>query len=74
MERAHTAGELDALGKLRESRHALWLRILDDAAREYAAVEMLVVRKDGEPKIALDRSKLRVIDLAEGNRIDYYLV
>ena len=33
----------------------------------------MVVRKDVEPKIALDRSKLRVIDPAEGNRIDYYM-
>jgi hypothetical protein len=29
--------------------------------------------KDVEPKIAVDRSKLRVIDPAEGNRIDYYM-
>jgi hypothetical protein len=33
----------------------------------------VVVRKDVEPKIAVDRSKLRVIDPAEGNRIDYYM-
>jgi hypothetical protein len=33
----------------------------------------VVVRKYVEPKIALDRSKLRVIDPAGGNRIDYYM-
>jgi hypothetical protein len=30
--------------------------------------------KEIDPKIAVDRSKLRVIDPAEGNRIDYYMV
>jgi iron(III) transport system substrate-binding protein len=33
----------------------------------------VVTRKDVQPKIAIDRSKLRVIDPAEGNRIDYYM-
>jgi ABC-type Fe3+ transport system substrate-binding protein len=32
-----------------------------------------VVRKDVEPKIAVDRSKLRVINPAEGYRINYYM-
>jgi hypothetical protein len=30
----------------------------------------VVVRKDVEPRIAVDRSKQRIIDPAEGNRID----
>jgi iron(III) transport system substrate-binding protein len=33
----------------------------------------VVTRKDVQPQIAIDRSKLRVIDPAEGNRIDYYM-
>ena len=33
----------------------------------------MVARKDVGPKIAVDRSKLRVIDPAEGNAIDYYM-
>jgi hypothetical protein len=33
----------------------------------------VVAGKDVAPKIAVDRSKLRVIDPSRGNRIDYYM-
>jgi hypothetical protein len=41
--------------------------------QKIADLSNVVVHKDVEPKIAVDRSKLRVIDPAEGNRIDYYM-
>jgi hypothetical protein len=41
--------------------------------QKIADLDNVVVCKDVERKIALDRSKLRVIDPAEGNRIDYYM-
>ncbi len=44
-----------------------------EGQQKIADLDNVVVRKDVEPKIALDRSKLRVIDPAEGNRIDYYM-
>jgi hypothetical protein len=49
------------------------LGLYKDGQEKIADLDSVVVRKDGGPKIALDRSKLRVIDPAEGNRIDYYL-
>jgi hypothetical protein len=41
--------------------------------QKIADLSNVVVRKDVEPKIAVDRSKLRVINPAEGNRIDHYM-
>jgi hypothetical protein len=37
-----------------------------EGQRKIADLDNVVVRKDVEPKIAVDRSKLRVIDPAEG--------
>jgi len=44
-----------------------------DSRRLFSPLSNVAARKDVEPKIALDRSKLRAIDPAEGNRIDYYM-
>jgi hypothetical protein len=44
-----------------------------EGQQKIADLSNIVVRKDVEPQIALARSKLRVIDPAEGNRIDYYM-
>jgi hypothetical protein len=58
-----------------ECRAALFGFLVSKAGQQKIAdLDNVVVRKDVEPKIALDRSKLRVIDPAEGNRTDYYMV
>src|SRR5262249_38154786 len=44
-----------------------------EGQQKIADLNNVVVRKDVEPRIALDRFKDRVIDPAEGNRIDYYI-
>jgi ABC-type Fe3+ transport system substrate-binding protein len=72
------------LGDLRNFEHAKARRpnaarlfsgflVSREGQQKIADLDNVVVRKDVEPKIAVDRSKLRVIDPAEGNRIDYYM-
>jgi hypothetical protein len=55
------------------SKKAEWCSgflVSKEGQQKIADLDNVVVRKDVEPKIAVDRSKLRVIDPAEGNRID----
>jgi hypothetical protein len=72
-------GDIQATGVLSKTRRPSAARLFSgflvskEGQQKIADLDNVVVRKDVEPKIALDRSKLRVIDPAEGNRIDYYM-
>jgi iron(III) transport system substrate-binding protein len=72
-------GDIQATGVLSKARRPNAARLFSgflvskEGQQKIADLDNVVVRKDVEPKIALDRSKLRVIDPAEGNRIDYYM-
>jgi iron(III) transport system substrate-binding protein len=72
-------GDIQATGVLTKARRPNAARLFSgflvskEGQQKIADLDNVVVRKDVEPKIALDRSKLRVIDPAEGNRIDYYM-
>jgi hypothetical protein len=44
-----------------------------EGQQKIADLSNVVCAKTSSVKIAVDRSKLRVIDPAEGNRIDYYM-
>ena len=72
-------GDIQATGVLIKARRPNAARLFSnflvskEGQQKLADLNNVVVRKDVEPKIALDRSKLRVIDPAEGNRIDYYM-
>ena len=72
-------GDIQATGVLTKARRPNAARLFSnylvskEGQQKLAELSNVVVRKDVEPKIALDRSKLRVIDPAEGNRLDYYM-
>jgi iron(III) transport system substrate-binding protein len=72
-------GDIQATGVLVKARRPNAARLFanflvsKEGQQKLADLDNVVVRKDVEPKIAVDRSKLRVIDPAEGNRIDYYM-
>jgi iron(III) transport system substrate-binding protein len=72
-------GDIQATGVLSKARRPSAARLFSsflvskEGQQKIADLDNVVVRKDVEPKIAVDRSKLHVIDPAEGNRIDYYL-
>jgi iron(III) transport system substrate-binding protein len=72
-------GDIQATGVLTKARRPNAARLFSaflvskEGQQKIADLDNVVVRKDVEPKIALDRSKLRVIDPAEGNRIAYYM-
>ena len=72
-------GDIQATGVLAKARRPNAARLFSgflvskEGQQKIADLNNVVVRKDVEPKIALDRSKLRVIDPVEGNRIDYYM-
>jgi iron(III) transport system substrate-binding protein len=72
-------GDIQATGVLAKARRPNAARLFStflvskEGQQKIADLSNVVVRKDVEPKIALDRSKLRVIDPVEGNRIDYYM-
>jgi len=72
-------GDIQATGVLSKARRPNAARLFSgflvskEGQQKIADLDNVVVRKDVELKIALDRSKLRVIDPAEGNRIDYYM-
>ena len=72
-------GDIHATGVLSKARRPNAARLFSnflvskEGQQKLAELNNVVVRKDVEPKIALDRSKLRVIDPAEGNRLDYYM-
>jgi len=72
-------GDIQATGVLTKARRPNAARLFSgflvskEGQQKIADLDNVVVRKDVEPKITLDRSKLRVIDPAEGNRIDYYM-
>ena len=72
-------GDIQATGVLAKARRPNAARLFSsflvskEGQQKIAELDNVVVRKDVEPKIAVDRSKLRVIDPVEGNRIDYYM-
>jgi len=72
-------GDIQATGVLAKARRPNAARLFStflvskEGQQKIADLSNVVVRKDVEPKIAVDRSKLRVIDPVEGNRIDYYM-
>ncbi len=72
-------GDIQATGVLAKAQHPNAARLFanflvsKEGQTKIAELNNVVVRKDVPPKIAVDRSKLRVIDPAEGNRIDYYM-
>jgi iron(III) transport system substrate-binding protein len=72
-------GDIQATGVLAKARRPNAARLFSsflvskEGQQKIADLDNVVVRKDVEPKIALDRSKLRVIDPVEGNRIEYYM-
>ena len=72
-------GDIQATGVLGKARRPNAARLFSnylvskEGQQKLAELNNVVVRKDVEPKIALDRSKLRVIDPAEGNRLDFYM-
>jgi ABC-type Fe3+ transport system substrate-binding protein len=68
-------GDIQATGVLSKARRPNATQLfsgflVSKGGQQIADLDNVVVRKDIEPKIAVDRSKLRVIDPAEGNRID----
>jgi ABC-type Fe3+ transport system substrate-binding protein len=72
-------GDIQATGVLAKARHPNAARLFanflvsKEGQAKLSELNNVVVRKDVAPKIAVDRSTLRVIDPAEGNRIDYYM-
>jgi len=72
-------GDIQATGVLAKALRPNAARLFSsflvskEGQTKIAELNNVVVRKDVEPKIAVDRSKLRVIDPVEGNRIDYYM-
>jgi ABC-type Fe3+ transport system substrate-binding protein len=72
-------GDIQATGVLAKAKHPNAGRLFasflvsKEGQAKISELNNVVTRKDVEPKIAVDRSKLRVIDPVEGNRIDYYM-
>jgi len=72
-------GDIQATGVLTKAKRPNAARLFasflvsKEGQSKISELNNVVTRKDVEPKIAVDRSKLRVIDPAEGNRIDYYM-
>ena len=72
-------GDIQATGVLANAKHPNAARLFasflvsKEGQAKLSELNNVVVRKDVTPKIAVDRSKLRVIDPVEGNRIDYYM-
>jgi iron(III) transport system substrate-binding protein len=72
-------GDIQATGVMANAPHPNAARLFasflvsKEGQTKISELNNVVVRKDVQPKIAVDRSKLRVIDPVEGNRIDYYM-
>jgi hypothetical protein len=82
-ERAHledtSKSDIRAIGVLsnakrpNDSRLFANFRLLKKGQTKLTDLINTSIRKDVQPKIAVDLSKLRVISTVEGNRIDYYM-
>jgi len=72
-------GDIQAIGVLANAKHPnasrLFAKFLLSKEGQTKLSDLMntPIRKDVQPKIAVDRSKLRVIPPSEGNRIDYYM-
>ena len=72
-------GDVSAIGVLAKAKHPNASRLFEqfllskEGQTELSDQMNSPVRKDVESKIAVDRSKLRVIPPSEGNRLDYYM-
>lgn len=72
-------GDIQAIGVLANAKHPNAARLFanfllsKEGQTKLSDLMNTPIRKDVQPKIAVDRSKLRVIPPTEGNRMDYYM-
>jgi len=72
-------GDIQAIGVLANAKHPNASRLFanfllsKEGQTKLSDLMNTPIRKDVQPKIDVDRSKLRVIPPSEGNRIDYYM-